>query len=114
MEEVEELISLFCYQTFDSSKLTLLHKTLKTARLVMADHIVLNCINTKVFAANIQKKTMSSTYEHSIRWSRSLCIEYRRCRKEKITSQKKMIKRLSQKLGKKNKMIYSFFLYLKT
>ena len=56
MEEVEELISLFRYQTLDSPKLTLLHKTLKAARLAMVDRVVLNCTNTELFAANTRKR----------------------------------------------------------
>ena len=38
------------------TRLTLLHKTLKAARLAMADRIVLNCTNTELLAANKQKK----------------------------------------------------------
>ena len=55
MEEMEELILLFCYQTFNSPKLILLYKTLKAAKLIMADRVILNCTNTELFAANIQK-----------------------------------------------------------
>ncbi len=51
-----ELISLFRHQTLDSPKLTLIHKTLKAARLAMADHIVLNRTNTELLAANTRKK----------------------------------------------------------
>ena len=54
--EIEELISLFHYQTLDSSKLTLLHKILKAARLAMADRVILNRTNTDLLAANTQKK----------------------------------------------------------
>lgn len=35
--EIEELILLFQYQTLNSSKLTLLYKTLTVARLVIAN-----------------------------------------------------------------------------
>ena len=49
---MKELISLFCHQTCDSAKLTLIHKILKAARFAMADRIVLNCINTELLAAN--------------------------------------------------------------
>ena len=51
--EVEELVSLFGHQTLDSPKLNLLYKTLKAARLAMADRIILSCTN---MAANTQKK----------------------------------------------------------
>ena len=54
--EIEELISLFRHQTLDLPKLTLLYKTLKAARLAMADSVVLNCTNTEIFAANTRKK----------------------------------------------------------
>ena len=53
---MEELISLFCYQNLDFPKLTLLFKTLKAARLAMADRVVLNRTNTELFAANTRKK----------------------------------------------------------
>ncbi len=53
---MEELISLFCHQTLDSSKLTLLHKTFKAARFAIADRIVLNCTNTGLLAANTREK----------------------------------------------------------
>lgn len=52
VSEVEELISPFRHQTLNSPKLTLLHKTLKAARLAMADRTVLNCTNTELLAAN--------------------------------------------------------------
>ena len=54
--EVEELVSLFSHQTLDSSKLTLLHKTLKAARLAIADRVILNRTNTELLAANTRKK----------------------------------------------------------
>ena len=88
MEEVEELISLFCYQTFDSSKLILLRKILKAARVAIADCVILNHTNTKFFITITQKKTTSSTYKHLIQWLSNLCIQYRGCGKEKITHQK--------------------------
>ena len=56
VEEVDDLISLFCNQILDSSKLTLLHKTLKAAKFAMADRIVLNRTNTELLAANTRKK----------------------------------------------------------
>ena len=56
IEEIEEFILLFCYQTLDFLKLTLLYKTLKAARLAMTDRVVLNCTNTELFAANTWKK----------------------------------------------------------
>lgn len=54
--EVEELVSLFRHQTWDLPKLTLLYKTLKAARLAMADRVVLNRTNTELLAANTRKK----------------------------------------------------------
>lgn len=53
--EVEELVSLFRDQTLYSTKLALLHKNLKAARVAMADRVVLNRTNTELFAANTQK-----------------------------------------------------------
>ena len=54
--KVDELVLLFRDQTLDSPKLTLLQKTLKVARLAMADSVILNHTNTELLAANIQKK----------------------------------------------------------
>ncbi len=56
MKEVEELDSLFRHQTLDFSKLTFLHKTLKAARLSMANRVVLKRTNTELLSANLQKK----------------------------------------------------------
>lgn len=53
--EIEELISLFRHKTLDSPELSLLHKTLKAARLAMADRVVLNRTNTELLAANTRK-----------------------------------------------------------
>lgn len=50
--EIEELVSLFRHQTLDSPKLTILHRTLKAARLAMADRVVLSRTNTELLAAN--------------------------------------------------------------
>ncbi len=55
-KEVEELVSIFCDQTLDSLKLTLLHKTLQAARLAMTDRIVLNHTNIELLSVNLQKK----------------------------------------------------------
>ena len=57
VKEIEELV--FHDQTLDSPKLTLLNKTLKAARLAIGDRIFLNCTNTELLAANLQKKTTS-------------------------------------------------------
>ena len=54
--EIEELISLFRHQTLDLPKLTLLHKSLKAARLAMANRVILNRTNTDLLAANTRKK----------------------------------------------------------
>ncbi len=54
--EIEELISLFQLQTLNSPKLTILHKTLKAARLAITDRVVLSRTNTEFLAANTQKK----------------------------------------------------------
>ena len=56
MKEVEEFVSFFFDQTLDSSKLTFLHKKLKSARLAMDDRVVLNCTNRELLTANLQKK----------------------------------------------------------
>ena len=50
-----EIYSLSRFVTLDSSKLTLLQKTLKAARLAMTDRIVLNRTNTELLAANTRK-----------------------------------------------------------
>lgn len=50
--EVEVLVLLFQHQILDYPKLTFLYKTLKAARLVIIDRVVLNPTNTKLLAAN--------------------------------------------------------------
>ena len=54
--EVEKLVSLFRHQTLNFLKFTLLHKTMKAARLAIADRVILNHTNTKPLAINIPKK----------------------------------------------------------
>ena len=56
VSEVEELMSLFKNQTFDSLKLTIIHKTLKAARRTMANRVILNLTNTELFVVNTRKK----------------------------------------------------------
>ena len=56
VKEVEGFVFLFRDQTLDSPKLTLLHKTLKAARLTLADSVVLNHTKTELLAANLRKK----------------------------------------------------------
>lgn len=53
--EVKKLVSLFCHQTLDFSKLILLHKILKVTRLAIANRVILNCTNTEFLVANTQK-----------------------------------------------------------
>lgn len=45
-------MSLFCHQSLDFSKVILLHKTFKAAKLVMADGTILNCTKNKLLAIN--------------------------------------------------------------
>ena len=75
--EVEELVSLFRNQTLDSPKLTILHKTLKAARLAMADRVVLNRTNTELLLANTQKKrrTQRTGLQYDGRGARVLSLE---------------------------------------
>ncbi len=54
--ELEELITLFWYQILDLPKLILLYKTLKAARLSMANRMLLNYTNTELLTVNTQKK----------------------------------------------------------
>ncbi len=56
VSEAEELVSLFRHQTLNFLELTLLHKTLKAARLAIANRVVLNLTNTELLAANKRKK----------------------------------------------------------
>lgn len=64
--EVEKLVSLFRNQTLDLPKLTIFHKTLKAARYIMADRVLLNYINTELLVANIQKK----------QWTQHIGLQY--------------------------------------
>lgn len=56
VSEIKELVSLFRHQTLDSTKFAILHKTLKAARLAMADSVVLSHTNTELLSANTRKK----------------------------------------------------------
>ena len=53
---IKEFILLFQYQILDLTKLTLLYKTLKAAKLIMTDKVILNHTNTKLLVVNIYKK----------------------------------------------------------
>ena len=57
---IEELVSLFRHQALDSPKLALLHKSLKAARLAIADKVVLNRTNTDLLAANTRKNSVQN------------------------------------------------------
>ena len=56
VKKVEELVSFFPDQILDSTKLTLLYKILKAARLAIVDRVVLNHTNMELLAINLQKK----------------------------------------------------------
>lgn len=56
VSEIKKLVSPFQYQTLDSSKLVILRKILKTAKLTITNHVVLSRINMKLLAANTHKK----------------------------------------------------------
>lgn len=54
--KIEKLVSFFRNQILDSAKLTIIHKTLKVARHVMTNKIILNYTNTELLLVNTQKK----------------------------------------------------------
>ena len=55
--KVEERVSLFQNQIFDLPNFTFLHKTLKAARLAIADTVIINCTNTEWLVVNHKKTT---------------------------------------------------------
>ncbi len=55
IKEVFEIVSLFRNQTLELPKLKILNKTLKAARLAIADRVVLNRTNTELLAANMRR-----------------------------------------------------------
>ncbi len=77
VKEVEELVSFFRDQTLDSPQLTLLHKSLKAARLAMVYRIVLNRTNTELLAANRRKKQQAKRtgIQYNGRGARVLSLE---------------------------------------
>ncbi len=100
---MKELISLFCHQTCDSAKLTLIHKILKAARFAMADRIVLNCINTEPLAANTQKKQRAQrTFtQYNVQRARVLSLEAVEKRRRPAENKKKEKEAKSQARKKK-------------
>lgn len=56
VNKVEGLISFCRNQTPDLPKPTIIHKTLKIARRIIADKIILNYIHIELLTANMQKK----------------------------------------------------------
>ena len=83
--EIEELVLLFRHQTLDSLKLAILHKTLKAARLAMADRFVLSRTNTELLAV-IREKDNELNVPASNTMVRSSCFESRGCGKKKPAS----------------------------
>lgn len=51
--KVTKLVSLVRNQTFDLPKVTILYMTLKTARCIIANMVILNCTNTELLIANM-------------------------------------------------------------
>lgn len=56
VSRINELILQFSNQTLNIPRLALFSKLIKAAKLAMADCIVLNAINTKLYKANVWKK----------------------------------------------------------
>ena len=91
VSEVEEFILLFRHQTLDSSKLTLLQKTIKAARLAMTDRIVLNRTNTELLAANTRKKQRAQRTgtQYDVQGARVLSLEDVEKRRQLAENKKK-------------------------
>ncbi len=110
---MDELISLFCNQTLDSPKLTLLHKTLKAARLAIVDCIVLNRTNTELLAANTRKKQRAQRtgIQYNSQGARVLSMEDVKKRRELADSKKKEKEAKSQaKKEKQDDRVFSLVL----
>ena len=105
VNEVEKLMSLFRNQTLDSTKLTIIHKTLKVARPAMADRVISNHTNTELLAANTRKKQRAQRtglqYDGQDAWVWSLKdVEKRRkLAEEKKIDKKAKIEEKKQKQG---------------
>ena len=56
VSKIKELVSLLKNQILNLPKFTIIHKTFKAARYAITNKIILNDINTKLFAAYIRKK----------------------------------------------------------
>ena len=54
--QIDDFIFQFRHQTLDTLKLALLSKLIRGAKLAMADQIILNETNAKLYKANVQKK----------------------------------------------------------
>ena len=91
VSEVKEFILLFRHQTLDSSKLTLLQKTLKAARLAMTDRIVLNRTNTELLAVNTRKKQRAQRTgtQYDVQGARVLSLEDVEKRRQLAENEKK-------------------------
>lgn len=106
--DVEDLISLFRYQTLDSPKLILLHKTLKAARLAMADRIVLNRTITELLAANTQKKRQAIGIQYDGQGACVLSLE--NVEKRRQVAENKRKDKEAKKLAQKKKQDDQYFL----
>ncbi len=111
---MEELISLFCHQTLDSSKFTFLHKTLEAAKLAMIDRIVLNCTNTELLASNTQKKQRTQRIDTRYNRQRAQILSLEDVEKRRrVAENKKKEKEAKSKARKKKPDDRLFFLVSK-
>ncbi len=98
----------------DSTKLTLLHKTLKAARLAIADRVVVKRTNTELLAANTRKKRREQRtgIQYDGQDASVLSLEYIEKRRRVVENKRKdkEAKKLAQK---RNKTIDIFFRYQK-
>ena len=110
--KIEELISLFRHQTLDLPKLTLLLKTLKAARLAMADRIVLNCTNTEFLAAKVRKKQRAQCIGIQYNGQGACVLSLENVEKKKQLAENKRKDKEVKKLAQKEKQANRYFLQI--
>ena len=98
----------------DSPKITLLHKTLKAARLAIAGIVILNLTNTELLAANTQKKQRAARtgIQYDSQSARVLSMKDVENRRQ-LAENKRRLRRLNSRRKKKNRTIVTFFRHWK-
>ncbi len=108
--EIEELISLFQHQTLDLPKLTLLHKTIKVARLAMADRVILNCTNIELLTTNTQRKRQAQRTRIQYNGPSACVLSLEEVKERRQLAENKRKDKEAKKLAQKEKQAIRYFL----